>query len=50
MPDGMKVDTHGSRYVTGAGGVWVLTPSTEHLGTIAFPAEQPANLALGGSD
>ena len=48
-PDGMKVDTQGNLYITGAGGVWVVTPSAEHLGTIAFP-EQPANLAFGGDD
>jgi gluconolactonase len=48
-PDGMKVDTEGNLYVTGAGGVWVVTPDGTHLGTISFP-EQPANLAFGGDD
>ncbi len=48
-PDGMKVDTLGSLYVTGAGGVWVISESAEHLGTIAFP-ELPANVAFGGDD
>ena len=46
-PDGMKVDTEGNLYVTGAGGVWVITPDGTHLGTIEFP-ELPANLAFGG--
>ena len=46
-PDGMKVDTEGNLYVTGAGGVWVITPDGTHLGTIVFP-ELPANLAFGG--
>ena len=46
-PDGMKVDTEGNLYVTGAGGVWVITPEGTHLGTIEFP-ELPANLAFGG--
>ena len=46
-PDGMKVDTLGNLYVTGGGGIWVITPEAEHLGTLAFP-EQPANLAFGG--
>ena len=48
-PDGMKVDTEGNLYVTGAGGVWVITSDGTHLGTIAFP-ELPANLAFGGDD
>ena len=48
-PDGMKVDTQGNLYITGAGGVWVVTQSAERLGTIAFP-EHPANLAFGGDD
>ena len=46
-PDGMKVDTEGNLYVTGAGGIWVITPDGMHLGTIEFP-EPPANLAFGG--
>ena len=46
-PDGMKVDIDGNLYVTGGGGIWVITPDGTHLGTIAFP-EQPANLAFGG--
>jgi gluconolactonase len=48
-PDGMKVDTEGNLYVTGAGGVWVIGPDGTHLGTIEFP-ELPANLAFGGAD
>ena len=48
-PDGMKVDTDGNLYVTGAGGVWVVTPGGQHLGTIGLP-EQPANLAFGHDD
>ncbi len=48
-PDGMKLDTQGNFYITGPGGVWVVTPSAEHLGTIAFP-EEPANVAFGGDD
>lgn len=49
MPDGMKVDEHGNIYVTASDGVWVITPSAEHVGTITFP-EQPANLAFGADD
>ena len=48
-PDGMKVDTEGNLYVTGAGGVWVISPDGVHVGTIAFP-ELPANVAFGGDD
>jgi gluconolactonase len=48
-PDGMKVDTEGNLYVTGAGGVWVISPDGTHLGTIEFP-ELPANVAFGGDD
>lgn len=48
-PDGMKVDTEGNLYVTGGGGVWVITPDGTHPGTVPFP-EQPANLAFGGDD
>jgi len=47
-PDGMKVDTEGNLYVTGPGGIWVWSPSGEHLGTVLVP-QQPANLAWGGS-
>ena len=48
-PDGMKVDTSGNLYVTGAGGVWVISPDAEHLGTIVLP-ELPANVGFGGDD
>ncbi|MDP6454529.1 MAG: SMP-30/gluconolactonase/LRE family protein [SAR202 cluster bacterium] len=48
-PDGMKVDTEGNLYVTGAGGVWVIGPDASHIGTIEFP-ELPANVAFGGDD
>jgi len=46
-PDGMKVDTQGNLYVAAAGGIWVLEPSGNHVGTIEFP-ELPSNLAFGG--
>ena len=48
-PDGMKVDTLGNLYVTGAGGVWVASAAGERLGVIAFP-ELPANVGFGGAD
>ena len=45
-PDGMKVDQTGHLFATGPGGVWVMTPEGEHLGTI-MPDEVPANVAWG---
>ena len=48
-PDGMKVDSEGNLYVTGPGGLWVVTPEGTHLGTIEFP-QLPANLCFGGDD
>jgi gluconolactonase len=46
VADGMKVDAKGNVYTTGPGGVWVLSPSGKHLGTIE-PPETPANCAWG---
>jgi gluconolactonase len=48
-PDGMKVDSEGNLYVTGATGVWVFEPDGTHLGVIVTP-ERPANCAWGGAD
>ncbi len=48
-PDGIKVDKKGNCYFTGPGGVLVISPKGEHLGTIA-PPEVPANLGWGGKD
>ena len=47
--DGMKVDQEGNLYVTGPGGLWVLSPEGKHLGTIV-PPKEPHNLALGDED
>lgn len=47
--DGMKIDRAGNLYVTGPGGVWVLSAEGKHLGTIREP-EQPHNLAWGDDD
>jgi gluconolactonase len=46
VADGMKLDSKGNIYTAGPGGVWVLSPSGKHLGTIA-PPETPANCAWG---
>lgn len=48
-PDGIKVDKKGNCYFTGPGGVLVITPKGEHIGTIA-PPELPANIGWGGKD
>lgn len=48
-PDGMKMDTRGNVYCTGAGGVWVFTTTGELMGKIACP-EVPANLGWGDAD
>jgi gluconolactonase len=47
--DGMKIDRAGNLYVTGPGGIWILSPDGKHLGTIKVP-EQPHNLAWGDED
>ncbi len=46
VPDGLAVDSLGNVWATGPGGVWVLSPEGEHLGTIK-PAENPANAGFG---
>lgn len=47
--DGIKVDELGNLYVSGPGGLWVLSPDGAHLGTIHAP-EHPHNLAWGDDD
>jgi gluconolactonase len=49
IPDGMKCDERGDIWVTGPGGVWVLSPEGEHLGTIEVP-ENVGNITFGGDD
>ena len=47
--DGLKVDQAGNLYVSGPGGLWVLSPAGRHLGTIRGP-RLAANFAWGGAD
>jgi gluconolactonase len=47
LPDGLKVDVAGNLFATGPGGVVVLSPKGEHLGTIATGVPT-ANCAFGG--
>lgn len=48
-PDGMKVDQAGNVYAPGPRGLWIMSPTGEHLGTILMP-EVMANLAFGDTD
>jgi gluconolactonase len=47
--DGVEVDARGNLFVSGPGGVWVLSSEGKHLGTIRGP-ELPANFAWGDAD
>jgi gluconolactonase len=49
IPDGMKCDERGNIWVTGPGGVWVISPEAEHLGVVEVP-ENVGNLGWGGAD
>jgi gluconolactonase len=49
VPDGMKLDSQGNIWCTGAGGVWIVAASGQVLGRILMP-EVTANLAWGGPD
>jgi gluconolactonase len=44
--DGVKVDRQGNLYVSGPGGLWIISPDGKHLGTIIAP-KHPHNLAWG---
>ncbi len=47
--DGMKIDVKGNLYLSGPGGLWIISPEGKHLGMIVGP-EHPHNLAWGGED
>jgi gluconolactonase len=47
--DGLKVDRAGNLYVSGPGGLWILSPEGKHLGTIVGP-KHPHNFAWGDDD
>jgi gluconolactonase len=49
IPDGMKCDERGNIWVSGPGGVWVISAAGEHLGTIEVP-ENVGNHTWGGAD
>jgi len=47
--DGIKVDQKGNLYVSGPGGLWIVSPEGKHLGTIIAP-KHPHNFAWGDDD
>jgi gluconolactonase len=47
IPDGMKIDAAGNVWVTGPGGIWVISPKAELLGRVDVP-ENVGNLNWGG--
>jgi gluconolactonase len=47
--DGIEVDRRGNLYVSGPGGLWIVSPAGIHLGTIKTP-EHPHNFAWGDDD
>jgi gluconolactonase len=47
--DGIKVDLQGNLFVSGPGGLWILSPEAKHLGTIIAPMH-PHNMAWGDED
>jgi gluconolactonase len=47
--DGIKVDRLGNLFVSGPGGLWILSQEGKHLGTLHGP-EHPHNMAWGEAD
>jgi gluconolactonase len=47
--DGVKVDQRGNVYVSGPGGLWILSPTGKLLGTLHCP-EHPHNMNWGDAD
>jgi gluconolactonase len=47
--DGVKTDRNGNVYVSGPGGLWILSPDGRHLGTLDGP-EHFHNFAWGDAD
>ncbi len=50
ISDGMTVDSEGNVYATGPGGVWIIDPLGNHLGTILTGSQQTTSCAWGGED
>jgi gluconolactonase len=47
--DGIKVDAEGNLYISGPGGLWVVSAAGRHLGTIRVP-RHIHNMAWGDAD
>ena len=47
--DVVLVDQRGNLYVSGPGGLWIISPAGKHLGTV-IPPKHPHNFAWGGDD
>lgn len=47
--DGLKVDQRGNLYVSGPGGLWIISSEGKHLGTV-IPPKHPHNFTWGGDD
>lgn len=47
--DGVKVDQTGNVYISGPGGLWIVSAEGKHLGTLHGP-EHPHNMAWGDAD
>jgi gluconolactonase len=47
--DGLKIDQRGNLYVSGPGGLWVISPAGKPLGTV-IPPKHPHNFTWGGAD
>lgn len=47
--DGIKVDQKGNLYVSGPGGLWIISPEAKHLGTVIAP-KHIHNMAWGDED
>ena len=45
----MKIDEKDNLYVSGPGGLWIISPEGKHLGTIIGP-KHPHNMAWGDDD
>ena len=48
-PDGLTIDELGNVYMTGLGGVWVISPEGEQIEMIEVP-ETASNATFGGPD
>ncbi len=47
--DGVELDAAGNVFVSGPGGLWIFSPTGEHLGTLRGP-ELAANFTWGDAD